>query len=90
MRQEESNLPTYRGGNDRRKASNERAARAAFNDGGDGVRQCSSSKDSSGSGGVGRGSSSKRRIGAGGLDKVDQQRWMQGGDVSVLGQIHTG
>jgi hypothetical protein len=53
MRREESNLPTYRGGNDRGKASDERAARTAFNSDGDDVRQCSGSKDSSGSGGVG-------------------------------------
>jgi hypothetical protein len=76
MRREESNLPTYRGGNDRGKAGDERAARAAFNDGGDGIRWCSSSKDSSDSGGVGGGSSSKRQIGAGGYNKVVQRRWM--------------
>jgi hypothetical protein len=76
MRREESNLPTYRGGNNRGKANDERAARATFNGGGDSVRRCSGSRDSSGSGGVGGGSSSKQRISAGGLDKVDQWRWM--------------
>jgi hypothetical protein len=69
-------LPTYRGGNDRGKADDERAARAAFNGGGDGIQRCSGSMDSSGSCGVGGGSSSKRQISAGGLDKVDQRRWM--------------
>jgi hypothetical protein len=76
MRREESNLPTYRGGNDRGKSGDERAARAAFNGGGDDVRRRSGSKDSAGSGGVGGGSSSKRRISVGGLDKVVQRRWM--------------
>jgi hypothetical protein len=60
MRREESNLPTYRGGNDRGKASDKRADRAAVNGGGIGVRRCSDSKDSYGSGGVGEGSSCKR------------------------------
>jgi hypothetical protein len=69
-------LPTYRVENNRKKAGNEKASRAAFNGGRDGVRQCSGSMDSSDSGGVGAGSSSKWRIGAGGLDKVDQWRWM--------------
>jgi hypothetical protein len=72
MRREESNLPTYRCGNDQGKADDERAARAAFNGGGDRVQWCFSSKYSSGSGGVGGGSSSKRRISVGGLYRVDQ------------------
>jgi hypothetical protein len=62
---EGSNLPTYHGGNDRGKAGDERVARVVFNDGVDGVRLCSGSKDFSGSGGVGGGYSSKRWIGAG-------------------------
>jgi hypothetical protein len=64
-RWEESNLPTYRSGNDRGKAGDERAARAVLNGGGDGVRWCSGSRGFSGRGGVGGGSSSKRWIGAG-------------------------
>jgi hypothetical protein len=76
MRREESYLTTYRGGNDREKASDKKAAHAAFNGGGDGVQRCFSSKDLSSSGSVRRGSSSKQWIGAGGLDKVDQWRWM--------------
>jgi hypothetical protein len=69
-------LPSYHGGNDRGKADDERVAQTAFNGGGDGVRWCSGSNDSSGSSVVVRGSSSKRRIGVGGLDKVVQRRWM--------------
>jgi hypothetical protein len=76
MRREESNLPTYYGGNDRGKAGDERAAWTAFNSGGDGVRWRSSSRDSFGSSGVGVGSSSKQRIDMVGLDKVDQRQWM--------------
>jgi hypothetical protein len=75
-RWEESNLPTYRGGNDREKADDEKAARVAFNGGRDGVRRHSSSKDSSGSGGVGGGSSSKQWIGTGSFGEVDQRRWL--------------
>jgi hypothetical protein len=37
MRWEESNLPTYHGGNDQGKADDEWAARVAFNGGGDGA-----------------------------------------------------
>jgi hypothetical protein len=48
------------------KADDREAARAVFNDGGDGVWWLSNSKDSSGGGGVGRGSSSKRWISVGG------------------------
>jgi hypothetical protein len=76
MRREESNLPPYRGGNDRWKASDKRAAQAAFNGSGDGIRRHSGSNDSSSSGGVGGGSSSKWWIGTGGLDKLVQWRWM--------------
>jgi hypothetical protein len=50
---------TYRGGNDQGQASDERAARAVFNGGGDGVQWRSGSKGFFGSGGVGGGSSSK-------------------------------
>jgi hypothetical protein len=72
-------LPTYRGGNDREKAGNEKAARAAFNGDGDGVQWRSSSKDSSGSGGVGGGSSSKQWIGTGGFGEADlARRWRLG------------
>jgi hypothetical protein len=57
-------LPTYHGGNDREKASDEKATWVAFNGGGDG------------SGGVGGGSSSKRWIGMGGFGEADQRRWV--------------
>jgi hypothetical protein len=69
-------LPIYRGGNDREKADDEKVAWEAFNDGGDGIQRCSSSKDSSVSGGVGGGNSSKRQISTGGLDMLDQRWWM--------------
>jgi hypothetical protein len=69
-------LPTYRAGNDQVKAGDQRAALAAFNDGGDSIRRCSGSMDSSGSGSVGGGSSSKQRIDTGALKKLDQWRWM--------------
>jgi hypothetical protein len=73
-RWEESNLPTYRGGNNRGKASDERAARVVFNGGGDWVRRHSDSKGFSSSGGVGMGSSSKWRIGAGVSGKVARRQ----------------
>jgi hypothetical protein len=76
MRRDKSNLPTYHGGNDRGKGSNERAAQAAFNGSADGIQRCSGFKDSSSNGGLGGGSSSKRRISVGSLDKVVQWRWM--------------
>jgi hypothetical protein len=76
MRWKESNLLTYHDGNDQGKAGDLRAARAAFNGGGDGVQWRTSSKNYSGSSGVGGGSSSKWQIGAGDPDKGDQQRWM--------------
>jgi hypothetical protein len=68
-------LPTYRGGNDREKAGDEKATRAAFNGGGDSVRWHSGSKDSSDGGGIGGGSSSKRRIGTGGFGVAARPRW---------------
>jgi hypothetical protein len=74
MRWEESNLPTYHSGNDRGKADDERAAWAAFNCGGHGIRRCSSSKDSFGSGDVGGGSSSKRWISVRGSDVAVRRR----------------
>jgi hypothetical protein len=58
-------LQTYHGENGRREAGDGEAARVVFNGGGDGVRRCSGSKDSSGSDSIGGGSSFKRRIGAG-------------------------
>jgi hypothetical protein len=51
---------TYRGENGPWETDDGEAAQAVFNGGGDGVRQCSGSKDSSGDDGVGGGSSSKR------------------------------
>jgi hypothetical protein len=45
-----------------------------FEQGGDGIRRCSGSKDSSSGDGVGGGSSSKRRIGMGGSGVATRQR----------------
>jgi hypothetical protein len=69
-------FPTYRGGNDRGKAGDERAARAAFNTGGDAVWQCSGSKDSSGSGGVGGVPPPRDESAWEALTRRDQWRWM--------------
>jgi hypothetical protein len=66
-------LPIYCDGNDREKAGDEKAARAVFNDSGDGFWWRSGSKDSSDGGSVGGGSSSKRQIGTGGSGVV--ARW---------------
>jgi hypothetical protein len=81
-RREESNLPTYRGGNNREKAGNEKVPRAAFNGGGDSIWRCSSSKNSSGSGGVGGGSSSNRQIETGGFS-VAPWRWWRGSAMAA-------
>jgi hypothetical protein len=64
-RWEESNFPTYRGGNEPREAGDGEAAQAIFNVDGDGVRRRSGSKGFSDSGGIGGGSSSKWWISAG-------------------------
>jgi hypothetical protein len=76
---EESNFPTYHGGNNWGKVGDERVARAVFNGSGDGVRRCSGSKGFSGNGGVGGGSSSNRRIIAWVFDAV--ARWQRRGSV---------
>jgi hypothetical protein len=68
-------LRTYCGENGPQEAGDGEAARAIFNGGGDGVRRCSGSKDSSGGDGVGGGSSSKRRIGTGGSGVAARRRW---------------
>jgi hypothetical protein len=67
-------LQTCSGENGPREASDGEAARAVFNDGGDGVRPRFDSKDFSGGDGVGRGSSSKRGIGTGGSGVAARQR----------------
>jgi hypothetical protein len=76
-RWEESNLPTYHGGNDRGKAINKRAVRMVFNGGGDGIQRCSSSKGFFSSGGVSGGSSSKQWISTGVSGAV--ARWQRCG-----------
>jgi hypothetical protein len=68
-------LRTYRGENGPQEAGDGEATRVVFNGGGDGVRRCSGSKDSSGGDGVGGGSSSKRRIGTGGSSVATRRRW---------------
>jgi hypothetical protein len=76
---EELVLRTYHGENGPREASDGEAAWVVFNDGGDGVRWRSGSKDCSGGDGVGGGSSSKRWIGAGVSDAM--ARWQRHGSA---------
>jgi hypothetical protein len=68
-------LQTYRGENGPEEAGDGEVAQAVFNGGGDGVRRCSGSKDSSDGDAVGGGSSSKRRIRTGGSGVVARRRW---------------
>jgi hypothetical protein len=72
---EELVLWTYCGENGPREAGDGEAARAVFNSGGDDVRRCSDSKDSSDGDGVGGGSSSKCWIGMGGSGLAARRRW---------------
>jgi hypothetical protein len=68
-------LRTYHGENGPRETGDGEVAQVVFNSGGDGVRRCSGSKDSSDGDGVGGGSSSKRQIGTRGSGVAARWQW---------------